>query len=148
MDLQLLVDVAHVKRDGGDLNSQSDCRRLVVVAFDEKFQEAQFVRSELVLGSVGRANLAKQLNHLTRYFGRHRRTTVHSFLQTFDQERRRRLFQLVAAGPSAQRVENHLIIVIDREHQQQQLRVAFFQQPNAFNAVHSREADVHQHDIG
>ena len=103
---------------------------------------------ELVLGSVGRADFAKQFDHAAGDLRRHRRPTAHGFLQTFDQERRRRLFQQITASPGAQRVENHLIIVIDREHQQQQLRVAFFQQPNAFDAVHSREADVHQHDIG
>src|SRR6266849_4171656 len=101
MDLKFFVDVAHVERYGSHLDIQSDGSRFVVVTFDDQLQQAQLVWRELILGSIWRAYFAKQFDHPARDLRRHRRPAALRLLQTYDQERRRRLFQQIAASPRA-----------------------------------------------
>ena len=50
MDLELFVDVLHMERNGVDGRPDLFGRRLVVVAFDQQFQQSQFVWREMVIG--------------------------------------------------------------------------------------------------
>jgi hypothetical protein len=54
--LELLVDVAHVRRDRVDADFERNRRGLVVVSFDEELQEPRFVWGQLVIDPIGRSD--------------------------------------------------------------------------------------------
>ncbi len=57
MDFELFVDVLHVERDGVDGRPDLFGRRLVVVTFDQQFQQSQLVRRKLIIDIIGRMEL-------------------------------------------------------------------------------------------
>src|SRR5215469_12283345 len=85
MDVQLRVDVLHVKTDCIDTDAQLGRRGLVVVALGEKPQQAQFVRGQIVSGWFPRPDFAKKLDHSPCHLWRHRSAAVGRLFQTLKQ---------------------------------------------------------------
>ena len=61
MNLELLVDVLDVERDGVDADVQFGGRGLVVVTLDQKAKDPGFVGGQVVVGLAARANAAKPI---------------------------------------------------------------------------------------
>src|SRR5438067_4734891 len=59
MHLELLINILEVKVDRGGRDPQLGRSGLVVVALDQQLQDSYFVRREIVIGTLGRSNLAK-----------------------------------------------------------------------------------------
>src|SRR5215469_17348645 len=82
MDVQLRVDVLHVKTDCIDTDAQLGRRGLVVVALGEKPQQPQFVRCQIVSGRFPWTNFAKERDHSARDFWGHGSAAVDGLFQT------------------------------------------------------------------
>src|SRR5579859_5125017 len=63
VDLQLLVNMPHVRRHRIDRDTEFPRRRLVDVTLAQQGKQPQLLRSEMIAGVVGRAELAKELHH-------------------------------------------------------------------------------------
>src|ERR1039458_335270 len=133
VDLQLLIDVTHVKRDSVYAHPHFDARGLVIVAIHQQLQEAGFVRREAIVGMFRRAHLPEQFDHPAGHFRRHRRAPGHHILHALQQARRRSVLQQIAAGAGANGVEDARIVIVNREHQEQQVRVALLQLAHALD---------------
>src|SRR2546421_12381419 len=59
MNLEFLIDVLQMKVDRGGRNSQLCRGSSVVMAFNQQLQDSHFVRSQVVIGAIRRANIAK-----------------------------------------------------------------------------------------
>ena len=148
MDLQFVVDAAHVKVDRVDGHAQFRGSGLVVVAVDEQLEQPRLVRRQMIVGALGRTNFAEERNHAARDFRRHRSTTRHDFPEALEQARRGRVLQQVAARPGAHGIENSLVVVIDRQHQHQQIGKPLLQIPHSVDATHTWQTDVRENDVG
>ena len=105
-----------MKLDRVEADAEFDSRRGVVVAFDEELQQAFLVRGEIVLGALRRAYVAEESDDAVSYFGRHRRAARDGFANVFQNFRGRGALQQITARTGAERVENSLVIVINRQH--------------------------------
>src|ERR1039457_4680657 len=65
VDLQLLIDVTHVKRDSVYAHPHFDARGLVIVAIHQQLQEAGFVRRE----AIDRKSTRLNSSHLVSSYG-------------------------------------------------------------------------------
>src|SRR5947207_14124198 len=54
------------------------------------------------------------------------------------------MLEQVSACAGAKRLEYPLIVVVDRQHEQRELRMTLAQQANAFDARHAWQSDVHE----
>src|SRR5712671_4384469 len=101
MNLELLVDTAHVEVDRVDRNTQFDCGCFIDMTFDEKLQQARFVWRELIVSAIRRTDFAKKRNYPASNFRRHRRTAAHCFFEALKQLRRRCFLEQVTGGSGA-----------------------------------------------
>ena len=117
------------------------------MTFDEQFEKQRLLRGQAVFRVLRRTELAEQRYDLARDLGRHRRAAFHGLANALDETRRRRLLEQVAARPRAHRLEDLRGIVIDRQNDGEEVRVAFLENPDALDSRHPGEADVDQSDI-
>ena len=114
------------------------------------FFPADLPKNELLLELVLRpasTPKAEQSDDFRSDFGRHRRAAAVGFAQTFEQTHRRRALEQTTVCARAQSVENLIVVIINRQHQNQHLRIFFFQDFDALNPVHSGQTDVGKHDV-
>src|SRR5215510_4760902 len=116
MDLKLLVDVPHVKRDRINAHTQLGGGSLVVVSIDQQFQQAPLVRSQLIIGLFRWSELSEESYDAPRNLGRHRRASSYRFLQAFEQPRGWRLLEQVSARARAERFKDPLVIAVHCQH--------------------------------
>ncbi len=69
--------------------------------------------------------------------------SAHHFTDTLQQPRWRRFLEQVATRAGADGLENPVVIAVHCQHQHLELRVACPEPPDAFDAGHSRQSDVH-----
>jgi hypothetical protein len=67
MNVELAVDASHVEANGVHSDPQLRCGDPVIIAFHEKFHEAHFMWSEVVVKVGGRLVLLKQIDNAPRY---------------------------------------------------------------------------------
>ena len=128
MHLKFLVDLLYVKADSVDADAEVGCRGFVAVALDQQSEKAQFMRRQLLLGLIRRADLAEQFHDTTSDFRRHWSPTLKGLSQAFEQSGRRRFLQQVAGRSRAQRLENPVVIIIDSQHEQGHIGELFLEQ--------------------
>ena len=106
------------------------------------------MRRELAFRAVGRPKLPEDRDHTSSDFRRHRRAAGHGLAQRFEEARGLGLLEQIAGSPGAQRVENAIVVVVDREDQDDEVRVPLLQNADAVDAAHAGQPDVVEHDIG
>ena len=102
----------------------------------------------MVIGQIGRANLAEDGNHPTGDLRRHRRAAVDHVTNAGEELRRRRLLQKISAGARAQGIEDPAVVLVDGQDERHDGGMPLPNQPNTLDPRHSRQADVHQGDVG
>ena len=118
MHLQLLIDVLHVERDRAEADAELGGGARVVVALDEHLQQPHFVRRQVVVGVLRRRNRWNRPTTRRATSGDIGAPPLIASLRLSSEARRRRLLQQVAAGAGAERVEDPVVIVIDRQDQE------------------------------
>jgi hypothetical protein len=118
------------------------------VPFHHELEEAHLVRREVVVGLLGRPDVSKEPDDTPGHVGRHGRSSIHSFAEAFEQPCRRGFLQEVAARAGTQRLEDPLVVVADRQHQQQHLRVLLAEEAHALKPGHAGQLDIHEREIG
>src|SRR5262245_60529480 len=134
LDLKLAVDLLKMKGDSAHRDTQLRRRRLVVMAFREQLEKPKLVRRQAIVGRLGRTHLAKERDHLARDLRGHGGSAADRFLQALEQLRRRRLLDEVAGRSRAESVEDALVLLVDREDEQDQLRESLSQNADALDA--------------
>ncbi len=105
------------------------------------------MRRQFVIGAFGWTDIPEEHDHAAGNFRRHGRAAGNGVLQTLQQANWRCFLQQVAAGAGAKRVKDAFVVVINREHQQQQIGIALFQNAYPFDAGHAGQADVAEHYV-
>src|SRR6266496_2046668 len=148
MDLKLLLDRLYVKADCIEADVKFSGSGLVVVAFDQQFQQTHLMRSKVVVGAIWWTNLTKQADHAPSDLGRHRRATVCRFADAIQQTGGRRFLQEVTTRARTQCLEDAIVIIVNSEHQNTKRRKLLLEPAHAFDTIHSRQADIGEHDLG
>src|SRR5262245_13778871 len=147
VNLQLLVNAAEVKADGVNGDAEFGGGGLVVMSFDEQPKQSYFMRRQLTVRVVGRTKRPEESDHAARNLRRHRRTTGHGLTQRLEQARRRRLLQQIPRRSRAPRLEDAIVIVVDRQHQDEQIGMPLLEDANAVDAAHAGKTDVVEDDV-
>lgn len=147
MDVQFVVDAFDVKEDGVDGDAQFRSGGFVAVTVYDQFQQAPFVWRQSVVGLRWRRKPLKQVDDLPGDFGRNRRAAINRVTNAVQQLFGRRLFQQIAASPGTQRMKDVIVVFVYGQHQDEHLRPPLFDFPDAFDAGHAGQTDVHQQDI-
>src|SRR5215471_11873289 len=66
VDLQFVVDIAHVEMNGVERDAELSRGGFVVMTLDQKFQQPGLMRSQLVVFSLRRMDLAEQRHYAAR----------------------------------------------------------------------------------
>ena len=68
VDLQLFVDVSHVERNCIDADVQLKRSGLVVVAFNQQFEQTSFVRGQFIVSAFRWSDVPEESDHAARHF--------------------------------------------------------------------------------
>ncbi len=104
-----------------------------------------FTDGELREVVITLGQLVKVLDDFARYRRGHGRTALKHFADGSQNFRWLGGFKQITVRPRCEGLENPLHVFVNRENQWQQVRVAHFEFPNAFNARPTRQAQIHQH---
>lgn len=146
-DMQLFVNVMDVIADGVDADAQLLGDVFVAVASEEPPQNALLGDRQILQRRGSRLHVLKGLHNFSCDSWRHGRATVHKFPDVFEDFRWGRLLEDVAAGSSLEALKNLVGVLVHSEDHQQKLWATFLEAANAVDAAHTRETQVHQHDV-
>lgn len=143
VDVQLLVDAANVVADRINADIEVERRPFVAVAFRQQLEQTYFLGRELLLRRLrSNGNLLKGRHDLPRDVGRHWSAPGGRFADRLEQPGRRGLFQQIAAGAVADRLEHLFLLGIHGEHDDVGGRIPLLQDRDALAARHARQVDV------
>src|SRR5215471_9389527 len=137
-----------MKRNGVDGDAHLRGRGLVVMPLDQQLEEAFFLSREGGRGAWRGAAPVEELDDAPRDLRRHRRASADRILDALEQARRWRLLQKVTARARAESREDPFVVLVDGQDEQNEIGKSLVQHPNALDAGHARQPDVHQHDVG
>ena len=114
----------------------------------QQIQHLLFALGQAFRLRLRRRRALERLHDLARDVRRHWRAAAFHFINRFEQFLARRALEHITVRARRQRVENIFRVLIDREHHHLDFRRDFFQLPDALDAVHAGQVDVHQHHVG
>src|SRR5438128_5405197 len=88
-----------------------------------------------------------QLYYEAGHISRHRRSAPDDFSERLHQTRRRRSLQQIAVCARSKRIENLLVILVNRKGNAEQFGPTILKQANAFDTAHAGQANVHEHHL-
>ena len=98
----------------------------------------------MVLGALGGLEPAEQLDDAASDLGGHRRSARRHFAHALDEIFGGRLLQQIATGARAHRLEDALVIVVHRDHQDEDVGIAGLERLDTGDTGHAAQADVEQ----
>jgi len=148
MDVELVVDGANMGADGAHGDGELVGDFLVHVAFGEQFEDFELATGQLLQFRVGLGVAMEVVDDLARNLQGHGRATVVNLLHGLDELGLRHVFEQITVGAGAQGVENHVALIVGREHEDLGFGQGFLEARDALDAVHAGEVDIHQDHIG
>lgn len=147
-DLEFGVDVDDVGADGGEADAEAVGDFLVEESLGEEPQDLVLaMREQAGEGWVGRRGL-EGCDHLAGDGTRHGRATVVEFLDRFQQLGWSGFLQQISRGSGFQGLEDAVVILKDREHQDSGIGQKLTHLMDALDSGHPRQSDVEQQNVG
>lgn len=148
--LEFFVNAADVGVDGRHADAERFGDFLVEVAFAQEIEDGLFARRECfeIRGARGGRETGKGLHYLACDAAAHGRAAGHDLRDGFEEFGASRTFEEVACRAGGKRGEDVVGVFVDREHQKLGAGHRGLELAHGLDAIHFREVDIDEHDVG